>query len=96
MTFQWQPLECFEENGPITGYYYRVYYNLVDYVEGLVGSNKAVLTLLHINIQAFSVAAMNEAGIGEHCPPVQIPNYNLGNNNIPCLNERVALPTKHN
>ena len=79
VTYEWQPLECFEENGPITGYNYRVYYNFVDYLEGFVGRNKTVLTLWHINMQAFSVAAINKAGTGEHCPPVQVPNFNLGN-----------------
>ena len=86
MTFEWQPLECFEENGPIIGYSYRVYSNFVHYMEGLLGRNKTVLTVWHTNIQAFSVAAMNDAGIGEHCPPVQVPSFNSGNNNITFLN----------
>ena len=91
VTVEWQPLECFQENGPITGYNYRIYRNFVDYTEGLVGVNKTGLRVMntYICMQAFSVAAINKAGIGDHCPPVQIATFNLGNNNITCLNKGV-------
>ena len=85
LTFEWQRLECFEENGPITGYEYRVYYNLVDYIKGVVAKNITQLTVMHTNVQAFSVAAINEAGIGRHSPPVQIPGFELGNNKNSCI-----------
>ena len=87
VTLEWQPLECFEENGPIIGYNYRIYKNLVDYRGYVVGRNITVLTLMNTYMQAFSVAAINKAGIGEHCPPVQITSFNLGINNITCLNK---------
>ena len=92
MTFEWQPLECFEENGPITGYIYRIYHNFVDYMEGSVERTKTNLTVMHANVQAFSVAAINKAGIGEHCPPVLVLSFNLGQykNTITYLNKIVV------
>ena len=71
VTFQWKQLECFEENGPITGYRYRAYIHLSNYTEGEVDRNTRMVTLFHKDMQAFSVAAMNKVGIGEHCPAIE-------------------------
>ena len=79
VTFQWEELECFEENGPITGYQYRIYYDLNHYDEARVDKETTTVTLFYKNMQGFSVAAMNEAGIGEYCPPLQVPYINEGN-----------------
>lgn len=78
VTFEWKALECYQENGPITGYNYRIYYNLNNYNAATVSSSITMITLFHQNIQGFSVAAMNEAGIGEHCPPLPVLNLDQG------------------
>ena len=75
-------MECFEENGPIIGYRFRVYYNLSYYTEGELDGNTTMVTLLHSNMQGFSVAAMNEVGIGEHCPAIQVNDFVGGNESM--------------
>ena len=79
ITFQWKELECYEENGPITGYQYRAYYGFHDYIENVVDRNTTMVTLSDDNVQGISVAAINTDGIGDHCPPISVPNYNGGN-----------------
>ena len=78
ITFQWQRLKCQQENGPITGYQYRVYHDLFQYSEGTVECNTTMVTLYDTNVRAFSVAAMNEAGIGEHSPLLKLITSNSG------------------
>ena len=78
MTFQWTELECYEENGPITGYQYRIYYDHAHYNQGTVKKNINTLTKLKANIQNFSVAAINKVGVGPHCPPVPVPSFDQG------------------
>ena len=73
VTFRWKDLPCFEKNGPITGYHYRVYYFPDFYYEGKVNGSTNMITLSYDNMQSFSVAAANEAGIGSYCPPLEIP-----------------------
>ena len=73
ITFQWSKLKCHQENGPITGYQYRVYRDLFQYTEGTIDQSTTTYTVFDTTMLSFSVAAMNEAGIGEHCPPLQIP-----------------------
>ena len=80
MTFRWKELACYEENGPITGYQYQVYY-LSHYEEGNVDRRTTMITLHYNNMHSFSVAAKNEAGVGEHCPPLQVPYFHEGNHN---------------
>ena len=43
-----------------------------------MGHNTTTVTLSDIVIKAFSVAAMNEAGIGEHSPPLQVTTTQMG------------------
>ena len=78
VTFQWKELQCFEENGPISGYHYRAYYGVNHYEEGRVDSKTTMISLYYNNMQSFSVAAANEAGIGEHCPPLLVPYLHEG------------------
>ena len=78
VTLQWNHLECDQENGPITGYEYHAYYDLFEYTEGTLDQNTTTYTIYDADIQAFSVAAINEAGIGEHCYPLQIPEFTSG------------------
>ena len=83
MTFQWKQLECYKENGPITGYHYRINYNMSSYIAGNVGVITTRLTVMKINVKHISVAAINEAGIGPHCPPVPVPSHDQGGANSP-------------
>ena len=76
--FQWKELECYEQNGPITGYHYRIYHDNSSYNEGITDNNSTMYTLVVRNIQYFSVAAMNKAGIGPHCPPIPVPRFHKG------------------
>ena len=78
VTFQWKALECYEENGPIIGYHYRAYQDLFHYDEGTANWNATTISLISSNLKSFSLAAMNEAGIGEHCPPIEVPNFDEG------------------
>ena len=78
VTFQWNELKCHEENGPITGYEYRVYHTLFHYTDGKVDRNTTTYTIYDTNVQEFSVAAINDAGIGDHCPLLQIPAFGSG------------------
>ena len=84
VTFQWKELACYERNGPITGYHYRVYYDLHHFDEGEVDKNTTMVTLFHRCMKSFTVAAANEAGIGEYCPPLLVPDVNEGNE-IVCI-----------
>ena len=78
VTFEWNKLKCHQENGPITGYEYRAYYDPFHYTEGTLDQSTTTYTVYSANIQAFSVAAINKAGIGVYCPPLQIPSFFLG------------------
>ena len=82
VTFQWKELECYEENGPITGYQYRICYDNSNYSEGRVDAKTNRITLFKRNVQFFSVAAINLVGIGPHCPPLLVPNFDEGGANF--------------
>ena len=70
VTIQWEKLKCHEENGPITGYRYRIYRDLLHFSEGTVHENMITVSLFDSTAVAFSVAAENEASVGEFSPPV--------------------------
>ena len=74
ITFSWKELKCHQQNGPITGYQYHTYHDLfmLQYDEGIVDSTTSTLTLFDTAVQAFSVAAVNEAGVGEHSPALKL------------------------
>ena len=82
VTFEWKKLECYQENGPITGYQYRIYYNQTHYNKGKVIGKTTRLTMVGKKARSFSVAAINEAGIGPHCPPVPVPSFFEGCANV--------------
>ena len=71
-------MECYERNGPITGYHYRIYKDDINYSEGLVDANTTKLTLAQIQVKFCSVAAQNQAGLGPHCPKVIVPSFDQG------------------
>ena len=82
VTFQWKELACPEQNGPITGYLYRVYYDHINFDEGRVDKNTATVTLLYKRMKTFSVAAANEVGIGQYSPPLLVPSVRKGTGNV--------------
>ena len=77
---QWSRLKCRQRNGPITGYSYQVYRDFVDISKGICQRNMITLSLLGASCMHISVAAMNEAGIGEYSPPltIQVAHSELG------------------
>ena len=82
VTFKWNELECHKQNGPITGYEFRVYYAFWRYIEGVLGPKTTVHTLYVSNTElggyALSVAAINEASIGEYSSPCTVLYTELG------------------
>ena len=96
VTFRWNELECFEMNGPITGYHYRVYYFHHFYNEGKVNWSTTMITLFYGNIQSFSVAAANEAGIGSYSPPLEVPYIHEGIKYVhECYNLKITSTFMH-
>ena len=69
--FQWDALECEKHNGPLLGYEYH-FDSGNETVTAIVGPNSTtcIITLLQPGRIVFSVAAVNDAGVGYHCPPV--------------------------
>ena len=75
--FRWSRLECEKQNGPLIGYEYKI---CVDNkcIKGNVNSQTTTCTK-HIQRDygsycTISVAATNEAGTGDHTPPVHVTN----------------------
>lgn len=63
------------QNGPLTGYEYRVYVNHDNVINGTVGPDKTIHTVTIFERPfAISVAAMNQAGVGDHCPSIEVMN----------------------
>ena len=83
ITFSWKEVECERRNGLFQGYEIKLYYDDEVCTRGLV----EFVTTFTIPSQsepefrfpkAISVAAINEVGVGDHCPPV---NINLSGQN---------------
>ena len=93
ITVQWKRLECYEENGPITGYQYRIYSDLIHYNEGIVdgGTNRVKLMFGNMRKRAVSVAAINEIGVGQHCPPLLLHFPITGTYSYTCTLLKVLL-----
>ena len=86
VTFQWSKLKCYQENGPIIGYHYRIYHDPFHYTEGTVNQYTTTYTVHDTEITSFSVAAVNEDGIGQHCPPLEVALFESGSD----FNARVS------
>lgn len=72
VTFQWSKLECDKQNGPLSGYEYRLHTNsrqVTDVVDPDVTAHSVLVE--KPGIVAFSVAAVNSVGVGPHSPPVE-------------------------
>ena len=77
ITFSWRKIECEQRNGVLLGYEIMLYYD--DRVlTARVAEPVTTFTILpQLNSRlyfpkAISVAAINEVGVGNHCPPVTI------------------------
>ena len=77
VTFSWTKIECEPRNGALLGYEIKLYY------DHKVRTERVAESVTTFTIQArskrrlyfpkaISVAAVNEAGVGVHCPPVTI------------------------
>ena len=75
--FSWKALDCEQRNGLLLGYEIKLYNDEQVYTRSVVES----VTIFIIRPQwkpdfhfpnAISVAAINEVGVGSHCPPVSI------------------------
>ena len=82
VTFKWNELPCHKRNGPITGYGYRIYHQYMGYIEGVLPPNTTSHTVYTANLEqggySMSVAAINEAGVGEFSPPCIVLYTELG------------------
>ena len=77
ITFSWKELDCEERNGALLGYEIKLYYDEEVCTARVVGSVTmfTILPKWRPNFsfpRAISVAAINEVGVGNHCPPVKI------------------------
>ena len=75
--FNWKAVECEQRNGVLLGYEIKLYSDEQVYSRTVVESG-TIFTILpqwkpdfHFP-KAISVAAINEVGVGNHCPPVNI------------------------
>ena len=77
ITFSWNEVECEQKNGVVLGHEIKLYSDEQVYTRKVFGSSTTVAILpqrkFHSSLpKAISVAAFNEAGVGSHCPPVNI------------------------
>lgn len=78
--FAWSKVECDKINGALLGYECTVYFDTYTHTESVVASISSYIVSVpafQSVPRAFSVAAVNEVGIGDHCPPVNLPNIGL-------------------
>ena len=71
MTLKWNELECFKTNGAISGYEIHIF-NLSCLKKTVIVSGAMTTTYTYNDLtfdrykHSFSIAAINEAGIGKH------------------------------
>ena len=76
LVFSFSKVDCEELNGPLTGYEYKVTRDDKESVFKLDPEETTCTCMLNmkgITTCFVSVAAINEAGVGKHCPPVNVP-----------------------
>ena len=77
VTFIWNEMKCEERNGILLGYEIKLYYDKGVYTTR-VAESVTMFTIVPQLLpessfpKAISVAAINEVGAGNHCPPVNI------------------------
>ena len=77
ITFSWKALDCEQRNGYLQGYEIKLYNDEKVYTRTVVDSVTTFTVvpqwMPEISFpKAISVAAINEVGVGDHCPPVSI------------------------
>ena len=77
ITFSWKKVDCEQRNGLFFGYEIKLYYDEEVYTRRVVESITTFTILPQWKPElcfpkAISVAAINEVGVGDHCPPVNI------------------------
>ena len=70
-------MECEQRNGALLGYEIKLYYDEETHTEVVVKSVTTFTILPQLKPKLFlpkaiSVAAINEVGVGDHCPPVNV------------------------
>ena len=94
VTFKWNELACHKRNGPITGYGYRIYYDYMHYIEGVLPPNKTTHTIYTANLgvggYSLSIAAINPAGVGEFSPQYTVLYTELGNGLLTCSLSKIV------
>ena len=76
-TFSWKELDCEQRNGVLLGYEIKLYYDEQVLTRRVVKSVTTFTILPQWRPElsfpkAISVAAINEVGVGNHCPAVKI------------------------
>ena len=89
IAFSWNEVECEERNGVVVGYEVKLYSDEQVCTKRVFGTFTTVPTLPQwaSNFsfpKAISVAAFNEAGIGSHCPPVNISELGYNEFELAC------------
>lgn len=76
VTFGWSNVECDKINGRLLGYECKFHFDNCTHIQRVVAS----ITNYTISVpafeavpRAFSVAAINQVGVGDHCPQVALP-----------------------
>ena len=77
ITFSWKEVERDQRNGLLLGYEIKLYYDQQVYTTEKIDTIPAFTILPHWKPEfcfpnAISVAAFNEVGVGNHCPPLNI------------------------
>ena len=79
----WDELNCYERNGPIIGYQYRLYINHTHYTSDMVKFDVKLPIQLsvrnHITVLAISIAAVNDVGVGFYSEPIGVNDQNAVN-----------------
>ena len=74
ITVSWAKLECYKQNGPILGYSVRLYigtHYMTDMITDSQATSYTIKNLLPCSSNtAFSIAVLNEAGLGDFSPPL--------------------------
>ena len=76
LAFSFSKLDCEELNGPLTGYEYKVTRDgveTVDRIDPAATTCVCMLNMKGVTNCSVSVAALNEAGVGKHCSPLNVP-----------------------
>ena len=98
ITFSWKEVDCEQRNGLLLGYEIKL-----DYGEE-VCTRRVVESITTFTIlrpwkpelcfpKAISVAAINEVGVGDHCPPVNIKLSGLTQSKLAC--KQCKTPTMY-